>query len=248
MEGIGSRLRTIRQKWGLTLREVEERSIRIAQQWGNPSYRISASWLDRVEREDRVLSGAKLIVLGVIYSLPPEELLGLYTEGNENPAQIDQYSAPNATLLLTRGPLEEYARQRLPDNVVATSIPEETMLLPPEDYLPAHYRRGIIGRQDKTLEPMVRAGTFVLINTQKRSIAHRREWTNEYERPIYFLYTRAGYLCGWCDLDRKTDWLTLVPHYASYTPARLLKYRTEVEVIGRVAAMLQRFEEQPPMA
>ncbi|MGC1361971.1 MAG: hypothetical protein WA826_12420 [Silvibacterium sp.] len=54
MEGIGSRLRTIRQKWGLTLREVEERSIRIAQQWGNPSYRISASWLDRV-----VKGGAK---------------------------------------------------------------------------------------------------------------------------------------------------------------------------------------------
>jgi hypothetical protein len=52
MESIGSRLRTTRQRWGLTLREVEERSIRIARQLGNPSYKISASWLDRVEREN----------------------------------------------------------------------------------------------------------------------------------------------------------------------------------------------------
>lgn len=247
MEGVGSRLRSIRQKWGFTLREVEERSLRISGQWGNPCYRISASWLDRIEREDRVLSGAKLIVLAVIYSLPPEELLALYTEGIQYAAQIDQFSGPNTTLLLTRGPLEEHARLLIPDRIMSEPIPEETMLLPPEDYLPSHYRRGIIGRQDKTLEPMVKAGTLVLIDTQRRSIAHRREWTNEYDRPIYFLYGRSGYLCGWCDLDRSTDWLTLVPHYASYAPARRWKYRAEVEVIGRVAALLQRFEQCSPL-
>jgi len=127
--------------------------------------------------------------------------------------------------------------------VLNDPIPGETMLLPPEDYLPAQYRRGVIGMNDQTLEPMVRAGTFVLIDTNRRAIAHRREWSNEYNRPIYFLYTHAGYVCGWCDLDRNTDWLTLVPHYASYTPSRRWKYRVEVEVIGRVAAMLQRFEQ-----
>lgn len=242
MEGIGGRLRSIRQKWGFTLRDVEERSMRISQKWGNPSYRMSASWLDRVEREDRLLSGAKLIVLAVIYSLTSEELLAIYTQGNQNIAELDEFSGPNATLLLTRGPLENLVRQRLPDSIVSERIPDQTTLLPPEDYLPGHYRRGIIGRQDKTLEPMVRAGTFVLIDTQKRAIAHRREWTNEYDRPIYFLYTRSGYVCGWCDLDRNTDWLTLVPHYASYAAGQRWKYKMEVEVVGRVAAMLQRFE------
>jgi hypothetical protein len=245
MEGIGSRLRAVRGKWGLTLRDVEERSVRIAQQSGNLSYQISASWLDRIEREDRALSGAKLIVLGVIYSLSAEELLALCTEGTGGAFQIDQLSGPNTTLLLTGGPLEEYARLRVPDSVVSDPIPEETMLLPPENYLPGHYRRGIIGRRDKTLEPMVRAGTFVLINTQKRAIAHRREWINEYDRPIYFLYTRTGYVCGWCELDRSTDWLTTVPHYASYASGQRLKYKVEVEVIGKVAALLQRFEEPP---
>jgi len=243
MEGIGQRLRSIRQKWGFTLREVEEQSVRISQRWGNASYRLSASWLDRVEREDRVLSGAKLIVLAVIYSFSSDELLALYTQGNESITMIDQALGPNATLLLTKGPLEEHVRRWLPDGIISGPIPEHTTLLPPEDYIPGHYRRGIIGRQDKTLEPMVRAGTFVLINTQKRAIAHRREWTNEYDRPIYFLYTRTGYCCGWCDLDRNTDWLTLVPHYASYASGRRWKYRVEVEVVGKVAAMLQRFDD-----
>jgi hypothetical protein len=84
----------------------------------------------------------------------------------------------------------------MPHKVNSEPIPDNTALLPIEDNLPSHYRRGIIGKQDKTLEPMIRAGTFVLINTHKRAIAHRREWTNEFDRPIYFLYTRSGYLCG----------------------------------------------------
>jgi transcriptional regulator with XRE-family HTH domain len=243
MQGVGNRLREFRQKWGLTLREVEERSMRIAQQRGDPSYGISASWLDRIEREGRALAGPKLMVLGAIYGLSSDELLALYSPGNGDSVQYDDYSSePNTTLLLTKGPLEDRVRLWLPDNVVAEPIPETTMLLPTEDHLPSHYRRGIIGRQDKTLEPMVRAGTIVLINTQKRAIAHRREWTSEYDRPIYFLYTRTGYICGWCDLERETDLLTLVPHFSSYIPLRHWKYKTEIEVIGRVAAMLQRFE------
>jgi len=52
VKGVGARLRTIRGQWGLSLLEVEERSLRLAQEWGSPSYQISASWLGRVERED----------------------------------------------------------------------------------------------------------------------------------------------------------------------------------------------------
>lgn len=242
MEGIGSRLRAVREKWGLTLREVEERSARVAQQWGNQSYKISASWLNRIECEDRILSSAKLIVLGVIYSLSAEDLLSLHQQTPKHELPYEQISEPNTTLLLTRGPLESYVRRILPDKIVDELAPEQTTLLPPEEYLPVHYRRGVLGRQDKTMEPMIKAGTFVLINTQKRVIAHRREWVNEFDRPLYFLYTRMGYVCGWCELDRFGSWLTLVPHYASYLPTRRWKYKLEVEVVGRVAAMLQRFE------
>ncbi len=77
MSGIGSQLQQFRQRLGLTLRDVEQQTARLAQCVGIPGYRISASWLNRVEREDRELSGTKLIVLVSIYNLTKEEILAL---------------------------------------------------------------------------------------------------------------------------------------------------------------------------
>jgi transcriptional regulator with XRE-family HTH domain len=248
MEEIGGRLRALRQKWGLSLREVEERSGRLANEWGNPSFRISASWLDRIERESRHLSAAKLIVLAVIYSIPPDQLLALYSSRGDVLSRYEHFFHPNSTLLLTAGPLEQHARLWLPESVATEPIPDETKLLAPEDHLPSHYRRAIIGRRDKTMEPMIRPGALVLINTQRRAIAHRREWTNEFDRPIYFLLTHAGYIFGWCELDKTAEWLTLVPHSLSYAPGHRWKYRKEVEVIGRVAAAFLRLEDPQPGA
>lgn len=205
MKQTGATLRAVRQKWGLTLREVEERSFQLAQEKGNPSYRISASWLDRIEREDRRLSFEKFIVLAVVYGIPPEELLAYCPQASDDSSVNGPLSGPNSTLLLTKGPLEERARLWIPDSVVAEPIPDDTTLISQEDHLPGHYRRGIIGRRDKTLDPMIRPGSIVLINSQRRTIAHRREWTNEFDRPVYFLLTRGGYICGWCELDKNAE-------------------------------------------
>ena len=241
MQGIGAQLRAARTKWQLTLREVEERSSRLAQEWGNPSYRISASWLDRVEREDRGLSATKLIVLANVYNLTPEQMLGLVPRANGSPVPLDHVSSPNATLLLTQGPLEEHAKRWLPEKLVIEPVPEETTLLPFEDdSLPSHYRRGIIGRRDRTLEPMIRAGSLVLIDTHKRAIAGRKDWTHEFDRPIYFLLTRNGYVSGFCELDKEGEWLTLVPHALSYEPNKRWRYRKEIEVIGMVTGVFMR--------
>jgi hypothetical protein len=64
----------------------------------------------------------------------------------------------------------------------------------------APYRRGIIGMRDHTLDPMIAAGSIVQIDTQKRVISARRDWTHEFQRPIYSLTTRDTYVCGWCEL------------------------------------------------
>ncbi len=241
MHGIGGKLRAARVQWQLTLREVEERSTRLANEWGNPAYRISASWLDRVERENRGLSATKLIVLAVIYNLTAEQMLSLCPPTNASPAQMEHVSSPNATLLLSTGPLEDHARQWLPEKLVTEPPPEETTLLPSENSsLPSRYRRGIIGRRDRTLEPMIRAGSIVLIDTQKRAIAHRKDWTHEFDRPIYFLLTRTGYVSGFCELDKDAEWLTLVPHALSYETNKRWRYRKEIEVIGTVAGVFMR--------
>lgn len=242
MGGIGNRLREARLEWQLTLREVEERSSRLAQQWENPAYRISASWLDRVEREDRGLSAMKLIVLAVIYGLTADQMIALCPSAGASPAhQLELASAPNATLLLAEGPLEQHAKYWLPETLVNDPPPDATALLASEQgVLPSHYRRGVIGCRDRMLDPMVRAGSIVLIDTQKRSIASRKEWTHEFDRPIYFLITRDSYVAGFCELDKGSEWLTLVPHPLSYETSKRWRYRKEIEVIGTVAGVLMR--------
>jgi transcriptional regulator with XRE-family HTH domain len=245
MDGIGIQLRAARQRLGLTLREVEDRTAQLSQQWGNSAYRISASWLDRVERENRGLSATKLIVLAFIYNLTMEQMLALCPGVNETPAQLELVSSPNATLLLAKGPLADHARLWLPDTLVTDPPPEDTMLLQSDQgVLPVHYRRGIVGRRDKTMEPMILAGSIVLIDTQKRAIAKRKDWTSEFDRPIYFLLTRTCYLCGFCELDKNGEYLKLVPHALSPQTEddeeRRWKYRKQVEVIGTVAAVFTR--------
>jgi hypothetical protein len=242
MECIGGKLREARVKWRLTLREVEERSSRLAQEWGNPAYKISASWLDRVEREDRGLSATKLIVLAVIYGLTAEQMIALCPASSTPPShQLESVSAPNATLLLSQGPLEDHARNWLPDSFVVDTPPDATTLLPPmQGMLPSHYRRGVIGRLDRTLDPMIPAGSIVLIDTQKRTIASRREWNHEFDRPIYFMITRTCYVSGFCELDKDSEWLTLIPHPLSYETSKRWKFRKEIEVIGTVAGVMTR--------
>ena len=235
MAGIGSRLRSIRQQWQLSLREVEERSLRFAQERGNQSYQVSASWLDRLEREEHELTVNKLIALADIYNLATDELLrDMYPQALQT-ALLRPLSSPNATMLLTGGALEEQAKYLLPDKPGAEQTPDETTLLTPQaGQLLTPYRRGIIGKRDLTLDPMIPSGSIVHIDTRKRAISPRKDWTHEFQRPIYFLINRESYVCGWCELDKSTDWLTLIPHPLSPASSKRWKYKSEIECIGRV--------------
>jgi transcriptional regulator with XRE-family HTH domain len=242
--GTGAVLRTIRQQWRLSLREVEERSLRFAQELGNQSYQISASWLARLEREEHELTVNKLIVLAAIYNLPPEQLLRSMYPVDTRPVPLGQLANPNAAMLLTKALLQEQARYLLPDAPLSNQPPDETTLLPAENgLLRGPYRRGIIGKRDRTLEPMIPPGSIVQIDTQDRAISSRRDWTHEFQRPIYFLVTRNGCVCGWCELDRASEWLTLIPHPLSTVSSRRWRYRKEIENIGRVTLVAVRLTE-----
>jgi transcriptional regulator with XRE-family HTH domain len=240
--GVGAKLRRIRQQWQLSLREVEERCLRFAEEQGDQSYQVSASWLARLEREDHELTVSKLIVLADVYGIPAEQMLGSMYSRDPQPV-LRQLSSPNATILLAEGPLEEQARYVIPD----TPTPEppiETTLLPRDNgLLVATYRRGIIGKRDRTLDPMIPPGSIVHIDTRERSISSSKSWTHEFYRPIYFLMTRDGYVCGWCELDGESEWLTLIPHPLSPAPSRRWKYRTEIENLGRVVVVAIRLTE-----
>jgi transcriptional regulator with XRE-family HTH domain len=224
MGGIGARLRTIRRQWQLSLREVEKRSLRLVQEKSNQSYQVSASWLNRLEREEHDLTVSKLMALAEIYNVSTEQLLrSIHPENGQN-LTIRQLSSQNANVLPTEGPIE--ASCLLPDTLVSAQPPgdETTLLSARNAQSRAPYRWGIIGKRDTTLDPMVPAGSFVQIDTQKRAISTRRNWTHEFQRPIYFLMTRDAYVCGWCELDKNSDWLTLIPHPLSRAPNRRWRY------------------------
>ncbi len=228
MAGIGARLRTIRRQWQLSLREVEERSLRFAQERGNQSYQVSASWLDRLEREEHELTVNKLIALADIYNVPTEQLLRSMYPANAQTLILRQLSSPNATILLTEGPLEDQARYLLPDTPVPDQPPDETTLLATENGQSlAPYRRGIIGKRDLTLDPMIPAGSIVQIDTQKRAISSRKDWTHEFQRPIYFLMTREA-LC--LRLVRIGQGLGLVD---ADPPSPVARFQPEMEVPDR---------------
>ena len=204
MEWINGTLGAIRLQRKLSLREVEQRSRIFAQEMGDDSYRVSASWLGRLEKDPQKLTANKLVVLAHIYDVKAEQLLGsIYPE------------------FLGRDP---------PD--------ETTLLSPVSGPSPGPYRWGIIGKHDRTLEPMVPTGSIVQIDTRKQEISRRKEWARELQRPIYFLTTGDAYFCGWCEFDPLEELLTLVPHPLSPASSRRWKYHKEVETIGRVVAVI----------
>ena len=241
MTGLGARLRALRQQWHLSLREVEQRGSRIARNRGDPSYQVSASWLNRLESDEHELTVHKLITLAEIYSISTDQLIGSTSTAEAQPLILDQLSSPDSTILLTEASRKSRTKRLLPATPFPNHSPDQTTLLPvgnASSRMP--YRRGIIGKLDLTLDPMIAAGSTVQIDTSKREISSAKEWTHEFRRPIYFLLTTEGYVCGWCELDSNAEWLTLIPHPLSPASSRRWKYRTEVENLGRVIAVVIR--------
>jgi transcriptional regulator with XRE-family HTH domain len=241
MAGIGGRLRAIRQRWGLSLREVERRSRSIARERRDSSFEVSASWLARLESDGHELTVNTLIALAEIYSVPIDQLLRSNYLGNAEPLPLP---GPNATTLPIEGSRKSQADHLLSDTPFRDQSPDKTTLLPKKNApFPTPYLRGIIGKLDVTLDPMIPPGSIVQIDTRDLAISSRKNWTHEFQRPVYFLMTRVGYVCGWCELDRNSEWLTLIPHPLSSASSRRWKYRTEIENLRRVISVVIRLAE-----
>jgi transcriptional regulator with XRE-family HTH domain len=244
MSGIGVRLRMIRQEWQLSLREVEERSRRIAQERGDSSYQVSASWLARLESDEHELSINKLTALAEIYSIPLDRLLRSIAPENAQSLILDQLPSSDETLLLAEGTEKPQTTSLRRATPVPDQSPDMTTPLQTETAaFRTPYLRGIIGRLDLTMDPMIPAGSIVQIDTRKRGISPKKNWTHEFQRPIYFLKTQDEYLCGWCELNEESQWLTLIPHPLSSALSRRWRYGTKVEILGRVMSIVIRLEE-----
>jgi len=89
--------------------------------------------------------------------------------------------------------------------------------------------------------PLLLPGSFVQIDETENQIKNEG-WRSEYERPIFFVETRDGYVCCWCTaLD--SHQIMLQPHPLSPVAPRVLKHPQEAEVIGKVVAVAMRLDE-----
>lgn len=241
MRGIGEILRSLRLESRLSLRDVKDRSKRLAVLWGNRSYEVSASWLAKLEAGGHEISVSKLISLATIYSKPPEELLYLCEPALAEVELFDSSGRPNTRALVGAGLFEKYVGRFLSEDPVADPVPDHTMLLPLDDALAATpYRKALIGNDDRALDPMLRPGAILKIDTSKKAIEKNQEWSNDFDRPIYLLRTHQGLVTGWCELDEEGLWLTMVAHPISDQLPQRWRYRKEIEVVGRVVAVSQR--------
>jgi hypothetical protein len=96
---------------------------------------------------------------------------------------------------------------------------------------------GYIGLEDYTLFPLIRPGSLVEIDANQRRISTEK-WNTEFDRPIYFVELRNGYVCSWCQVDRGQ--LIVIPHPHSLQDVRRFDYPTQAEIVGRVTGVTMR--------
>jgi hypothetical protein len=99
---------------------------------------------------------------------------------------------------------------------------------------------GYIGLEDTTLYPLIRPGSLVQIDPSQRRISTGK-WKTEFERPIYFIELRDGYLCSWCQLEKGQ--LMVIPHPRSGLAIRHFDYPSQAEVVGRVTGVAMRIAD-----
>jgi hypothetical protein len=97
------------------------------------------------------------------------------------------------------------------------------------------HRYGSIGLSDRRMMPLLRPGSTVVIDTTLRRIEDT-EWSNEYDRPMYFVEIRNGYRCGWFQKERSR--LIMQPHTLSRCAPEVWRTPDEAEVVGQVVGVV----------
>ncbi|MCC7500040.1 MAG: helix-turn-helix transcriptional regulator [Bryobacterales bacterium] len=252
MEDAGQRLKRVRERLNLRYRDVEEASQIIADRRGNDEYVIALSRLADIENKGTVPSIFRLYTLCAIYRLDLLEVIDWYGVDAGKLAADAMAVQVSATHLIDLSP-PEGAEIRFPISLDPGVDLRKTAFLSRQiqrwGKLPLalldgmdlkNHRYGFIGTEDWTMYPLIQPGSLVLIDDTKRKLV-TSGWTNEFERPIYFLEHRNGYLAGWCTLSE--DMLIVHAHPASYSDVTIFSYPSEVDIIGQITGVAMRLDQ-----
>lgn len=251
MTSPGQQLRVIRDRLGLTMRDVETASATIAAKHGNDDFSIPLSRLSDIETKGIVPSVFRLYSLAVIYRCDLRDILSWYgIDVNEIAMDMKVACPPRSH---RADGLQAATNVRVPVRLDPGFDPRRTANLGrmveqwglvPLAYLAqfahASYTYGYIGTEDFTMYPLLPPGSFVQIDESKSKVT-QGQWRSEFERPIYFVETRGGHTCCWCAM--KGDHILLQPHPLSPLQIRVLRFPQEAEVIGQVVGVAMRLGE-----
>ncbi len=246
----GERLKELRVGLGLATRDVEEKSQQIAADRHNREYYISHAWVTDIENGKFTPSIYKFHTFSAIYNRKITELLSYFGLPVGDLSRYRTFIGVPKTHLLDTGSDLEIEKVSLPVRFKPEFSLEKTNLLARVvekwDEIPVGFLQhldlrksvyGYIGLEDYTLFPLIRPGSLVEIDANQRKISTER-WSTEFNRPIYFVELRNGYVCSWCQVDRGQ--LIVIPHPHSHQDVRRFDYPSQAEIIGRVTGVAMR--------
>lgn len=237
----------------LSTREVERLSQQIAQQKGNQDYYVSHAWLTDIENGEFTPSIYKLYSLSIIYKRSYDEILGFFGIDIRGMGREQISLSLPRTHLLGSPSGNTTQSVELSDELRKKIVLEKTTLVSRMfdqwGGLPVALSQhmdspqsiyGYIGMDDFTLFPLLRPGSFVQIDARQRRI-ERGSWSNEFDRPVYFIELRDGYACSWCEIADGR--LFLIPYPRSRSSVRQVRFPKDAEIVGRVTAVSMRIAE-----
>jgi transcriptional regulator with XRE-family HTH domain len=246
----GQFLKTVRERLQVGLREVQEASAVIASEESNENFYVSAARLNQIENETSMPSVFKLFTLCSIYGLDLHDVLSKYGVDADRTHTYETRFLPEATRTLSAEVHGSGEKVMVPVRLDPTFRWESTQLINrvvalwgeiPATFLlrasPRHHTYGFVGLTDGTMFPLLRPGSLVMIDPERRRVQNTG-WTNEFERPIYFVELRDGYRCAWCQVDGSR--LILIPHPISNLPVQSFSLASEVDVLGQVVGVAMR--------
>ena len=251
MEEAGQKLKRIRERLNLRFRDVEEASIKIAERRHSDEFIVALSRLADIENKATVPSIYRLYSLRAIYRLELSDVLSWYgvtLSSLPGDAALIEHERTHLVgfrpeegevqVPLALDPGLDLSRTVFLSRMIQRWGTLPLLLLNKLDL--RSYRYGLIGTDDWFMNPIIPPGSFVVVDESRRRIVSSG-WTNEFDRPIYFLEHRDGYRCGWCSL--KDGQITVQPHPSSLCDPEVYAHPEEIDIIGqvtRVAMILDR--------
>jgi|HubBroStandDraft_6_1064221.scaffolds.fasta_scaffold05794_6 transcriptional regulator with XRE-family HTH domain len=251
MAEAGQKLKQIRERLGLKYREVEEATTRIANQHQNDELIVSLSRLADIENKGTVPSMYRLYSLCAVYRLDMTDALSWYGISlSLLPADALLLGHPKTHMIgfkarqdaevqspISLDPGIDLSKTMFLSRMIQKWGKLPLMLLRHMDLRSRLY--GLIGTDDWSMFPIIPPGSLVVIDDSRRRILSTG-WRSEFDRPIYFLEHREGYMCGWCSLEE--DKLSVQFHPSSGCAPGFYTYPDEIEVIGQVTQVAMTLE------